>query len=74
MVRGNDTDIAIILFANIILFSSDVWYESGFDYSNVREYLPVTKHYQTMENPEALIGLYPFLGNDYIPAFYTKGV
>ena len=26
-----------------------------------------------MENPEAWIGLYSFLGNDYTPAFYGKG-
>ena len=73
VVRANDTDVAIILLANINLLSSEVWYESGLDYNNSREYLSITKLYQTMENPEAWIGLYSFLGNDYTPAFYGKG-
>ena len=41
--RANDTDIAIIHLANINLFSSEVWYESGLDYNNTREYLSITK-------------------------------
>ena len=41
--RANDTDIAIIPLANINLFSSEVWYESGLDYNNTREYLSITK-------------------------------
>ena len=73
MVRANDTDVAIILLANINLFSSEVWYESGLDYNNTREYLSITKLNQTMENPEAWIGLYSFLGNDFTLAFYGKG-
>ena len=72
VVRANDTDVAIILLANINLFSSEVWYESGLDYNNTREYLSIIKLNQTMENPEAWIGLYSFLGNDYTPAFYGK--
>ena len=57
-MRANDTDVAIILLANINLFSSEVWYESGLDYNNTQEYLSITKLNQTMENPEAWIGLY----------------
>ena len=57
MVRANDTDVAIILLVNINLFSSEVWYESGLDYNNVREYLSITKLNQTVENPETWIGL-----------------
>ena len=57
MVRANDTDVAINLLANINLFSSEVWYESGLDYNNVREYLSITKLNQTVENPETWIGL-----------------
>ena len=75
-MRANDTDVAIILLANINLFSSEVWYESGLDYNNTREYLSITKLNQTMENPEAWIGLYSFsglLGNDYKTAFCGKG-
>ena len=73
VVQTNDTDVAIILLASINLFSSGVWYESGIVYNNTREYLPITKLNKTMENPEAWIGLYSFLGNDYTPAFYGKG-
>ena len=72
-VRANDTDVAIILLANVNLFSPEVWYESGLDYNNTREYLSITKLNQTMENPGAWIGLYSFLDNDYTPAFYGKG-
>ena len=72
-MRANDTDVAIILLANINLFSSEVWYESGLDYNNTREYLSITKLNQTMENPETWIGLYSFLGNDYTPAFHGRG-
>ena len=57
MVRANDTDVAINLLANINLFSSEVWYESGLDYNSVREYLSITKLNQTVENPETWIGL-----------------
>ena len=57
VVRANDTDVAINLLANINLFSSEVWYESGLDYNNVREYLSITKLNQTVENPETWIGL-----------------
>ena len=73
LMWANDTDVAIILLANINLFSSEVWYESGLDYNNTREYLSITKLNQTMENPEAWIGLYSFLGNDFTLAFYGKG-
>ena len=73
VVQANDTDVAIILLARINLFSSGVWYESGIVYNNTREYLPITKLNKAMENPEAWIGLYSFLGNDYTPAFYGKG-
>ena len=73
LVRGNNTDIAIILLANMNLFSSEVWYESGLDYNNDREYLSKTKLNQVMEKPETWIGLYSILGNDYTPAFYGKG-
>ena len=73
VVRGNDTDIAIILLANINLFSSEVWYESGLDYNNTGENLSITKLKQVMGNSEAWIGLYSFLSNDYTPAFYGKG-
>ena len=69
----NDTDVAIIFLANINLFSSEVWYESGLDYNNTREYLLITKLNQTMENPKGWIGLYSFLDNDYILTFYGKG-
>jgi len=71
-VRGNDTDIAIILLANINLFSSEIWYESGLGYNNTGENLSITKLNQVMGNSEAWIGLYSFLGNDYTPAFYGK--
>ena len=71
LMRANDTDVAIILLANINLFSSELWYGSGLDYNNTRGYLSLTKLNQTMENPETWIGLYPFLGNDYTPTFYA---
>ena len=73
VVRANDTDVVIIFLANINLFSAEVWYESGLDYNNAREYLSITKLKLTVENPEAWIGLYSFLGNAYTPAFCGKG-
>ena len=71
LMRANDTDVAIILLANINLFSSELWYGSGLDYNNTRGYLSLTKLNQTMENPETWIGLYSFLGNDNTPTFYA---
>ena len=71
LMWANDTDVAIILLANINLFSSEVWYGSRLDYNNTRDYLSLTKLNQTMENPETWIGLYSFLGNDYTPTFYA---
>ena len=49
---ANDTDVAIILLANINLCSSEVWYESGLGYINTREYLSVTKLNQTRKIQE----------------------
>ena len=57
VVRANDTDVAINLLANINLFSSEVWYESGLDYNNAREYLSITKLNHTVENPDTWIDL-----------------
>ena len=73
MLQVNDTVIAIILLANINLFSSEVWYESGLDYNNTQEYFSITKTKETIENSEAWIGLHSFSGNDCTSALYGKG-
>ena len=70
---ANDTDVAIVLLANINLFSSEVLYQSGLDYNNTRIYLSIRKLNQAMENLDSWIGLYSFLGNHYTPTFYWKG-
>ena len=74
IVRGNDTDIAIILTCNgNLLTSSHLWYDFGTDYNNSCEYLDVTKFSKSLTYAQVLPSIYAFTGNDYSPSFYRKG-
>ena len=70
VVRGNDTDIAVILTCNSDkLVDGHLWYDFGVDYNNNRAYVDIIKLAQNMENVKALPGVCAFTGNDYSPAF-----
>ena len=74
IVRGNGTDVAIILTGNAnLLTNGHLWYDFGADYNNSREYLDVTKLSKCLTYVQALPGIYAFTGNDYSPSFYKKG-
>ena len=45
----------------------------GIDSYNSREYLDVTKLHKSIDNVDALPGIYAFTDNDSTPAFYRKG-
>ena len=73
-IRGNDTDILIILLSNISnLYNSKLWYDCGLDFNNSREFIDIDGLKKNLPYATALAGIYGFLGNDYSPAFFKKG-
>ena len=74
IVRANDTDIFIVLLANVpVLRFSHHWYDSGLDGNNTRQYTDITQLSEAVDNKEALPGIYAFTGCDYTPFFFRKG-
>ena len=74
VVRANDTDVAIVLLANVhVLNLSQLWYDSGLDGNNTRKYTSITKLAASIPYNSALPGLYAFTGCDYTPFFFGKG-
>ena len=74
IVRGNDTDTAIIFTCNgNLLTNNHLWYDFLVAYNNSRQYLNVTKLFKCLTYEQALPGIYAFTGNDYSPSFYRKG-
>ena len=43
VVWANDSDVAVILICNVHDMDSDVWYDSGHNYSNSREFISIKK-------------------------------
>ena len=61
IVRGNDTDIAIILTCNAnLLTNTHLWYVFGVDYNNSCECLDVTTWHKCLTNIQALPVIYVF--------------
>ena len=74
VIRCNDTDVLIIMLANIIHFhASHVWLDVGLEYNNSRHYVDVHATSRSIEYVSALPGIYSYSGCDYIPSFMRKG-
>ena len=73
IIRGNDTDIFIILLANIKKLSqSHLWFDAGLGSDNSRNYVDISKLFKKLDYVKALPGIYAYTGIDYLPALYRK--
>ena len=66
VVRGDDTDIIVVLSWNVEKLQKTGTYNSS------RKYIDVTELAKNMKNIKALPGIYAFTRNDYTPAFFKK--
>ena len=74
IIRVNDTDIFIILLANVQKLSrSHLWFDTGLDSDNSRNYVDISKLSKEHDYVKPLPGVYAYTGIDYLPAFYRKG-
>ena len=74
VIRCNDTDVLIIMLANVRHFTnSHIWLDVGLDYNNSRHYVDVKATSENIEYVKALPGIYSYSGCDYIPSFMRKG-
>ena len=74
IIRCNDTDILIIMLANIEKFSqTHLWLDMGLDYNNSRTHIDVNQSAENIDFLKALPGVYAYTGCDYVPAFFRKG-
>ena len=73
VVRGNDTDILVILPCNADKFSSNIWLDAGLDYNNSRKFINIKSLCQSLSYSHSVPAIYAFIGIDYMPSFYGKG-
>ena len=74
IIRGNNTDIFIILLTNIQKFSqSYLWFDRGLDSDNSRNYVNISKLFKELYYVKDLPGTYAYTGIDYLHAFHRKG-
>ena len=70
IIRGNDTDIFITLLANVQKLSrSYLWFDTGLDSDNSRNYVDISKLSKELDYVKALPGIYTYTGIDYLPVF-----
>ena len=73
-IRGNDTDILIILISNVDkLNKAMLWYDCGLDFDNSRSLIDISGLRKNLPYAKALAGIYGILGNDYSPVIFKKG-
>ena len=74
VVRGTDTDLAIVICANVQLFRNiHVWFDVGLDSLNTRRYVNMTHVRNEIDHCDAMVAMYTFTDCDYSPAFNKKG-
>ena len=74
VARGNDTNILIILLTNVQhLKNSKLWYDSGLNHDNCRDYIDVKALQDKIPHFKAITVTYSFPGNNYTPSFFSKG-
>ena len=67
------TDIFINLLASDQKLSvSDLWFGTGLDSDNSRNYVDISKLSKELDYAKVLPGIYTYTGIDYLPAFYRK--
>ena len=54
------------------LSQSHLWFDTGLDSDNSRNYVDISKLFKELDYVKALPGIYIY-GIDYLPAFYRKG-
>ena len=70
IIRGNDTDIFITLLANVQKLSrSYLWFDTGLDSDNSRNYVDISKLSKELDYVKSLPGIYTYTGIDYLPVF-----
>ena len=74
IIRGNDTDIFIIVLANIQKLSqSQLLFDTGLESDNSRNYVDISKLSKELDYVKALPGIYACTGIEYLRAVYRKG-
>ena len=74
IIRRNDTDIFIILLANVQkLWRSHLWFDTGLDSDNSHNYVDISKLSKELDYVKTLPGIYAYTGIDYLPIFCRKG-
>ena len=73
VVRGNDTDILVILLTNVDKFKNNLWLDTGLDFNDTRKLINIKAMSESIKDVNALAGIYAFTGVDYLPSFYGKG-
>lgn len=74
VVRGSDTDIAVILLHHCWNMKTHIWMDVGTSSKNNRRYLSITSIANTVGRPicSALLGFHAFTGCDYTSVFIEK--
>ena len=73
IIRGNDTDIFIILLENVQKLSqSQLWFDTRLDSDNSRNYVNISKLFKELDYVKTLPGICAYTGTDYLPTFYRK--
>lgn len=75
VIRGSDTDIAVILLYHCWDMSARIWMDVGTSSGNSRRYINITAIGASIGQPlcSALPGFHAFTGSDYTSAFHGKG-
>ena len=74
IIRGNDTDILIILLANVQKLSqSYLWFDTVLGSDNSPNYVYISNLFKELDYVKALPEIYAYIGIDYLPALYRKG-
>ena len=74
IIGGSDTDIFIILLANVQKFSqSHLWFDIELVSDNSRSYVDISNLSKVLDYVKALPRIYAYTGINYLSAFYKKG-
>ena len=70
IIWDNNFAIFIILLENVQKLSqSHLWFDTGFDFDNYRDYVDISKLSKELDYVKALPGICAYTGMNYLPAF-----
>ena len=70
IIWDNNTAKFIILLENVQKLSqSHLWFDTGFDFDNYRDYVDISKLSKELDYVKALPGICAYTGMNYLPAF-----